>query len=644
MRPHPPLQHTAGYVLPLHRCQPLRTSRFVTWIALFYCLGVLVSSGLAAITAEQRKQLQELQTATRDAGKMYTEQRYAEAAAEITGIQQKLLKLLESKDADLQKEARKIFSSLQKAHALLELEGAELEALPSWEEITTREMAPQAASTGTVSFKDDVAPWMVNLCGNCHINNSRGNFSLATYNDLIKGSTAGKVLFPGAEQGNRIIELIENGDMPRGGGKLTEAQLTAFRKWIIEGARFDGPDPTARLNTFAKGVENQPPAAMQVKAASGNETVSFARDIAPILMENCNGCHIAGRQASGNFRMDTFAQLLRGGDSGAVIASGKATESLIVKKLKGESGQRMPAGGRPALSSEKIELISTWINEGAPYDGSTPDTNIETVVNQSWAARASHEELFARRQQRALERWRRVLPNDDPATAKSDQAFVLGNVSPARIDEIQKQIDRALTQVGKQLGAPTNGPLIKGGLAVFVLKSRYDYSEFGKMTESRELPKEWQGHWQANPLDVYAVLANDNNAEEKQQSAQALQVVTGAYLGSFNGVPTWFAEGVARNLVLTANRRSDPRVVAWQQAMPLAILKVDRAETLLENRLDEESAGLVGMGLTSFMMDRSNRRRFDALLNQLREGKSFNDAASASFAPPAAIIKSWIGK
>ncbi len=620
-----------------------RSFAIATWLS---CFALTISTSLAAITVEQRKQLQELQLATRDAGKLYTEMKFAESAEKVTDIQHQLLKLLESsKDGDLQKEARRVFSALQRAHGLLELEGASLESLPSWEEITSAAMAPKPDAAATVSFKDDVAPWMVTLCGNCHINNRRGNFSLATYNELIKGSAAGKVLFPGAEQGNRIIELIESGDMPRGGGKLTDAQLAAFRKWIIEGAKFDGPDPAANLPTFAKGAANPTAAAaMKVKVATGNETVSFARDIAPILVENCNGCHIAGRQASGNFRMDTFTQLLRGGDSGAVIASGKAEDSLLIKKLKGESGQRMPAGGRPALSPERIELISTWIREGAPFDGSSADSNIETVVNEAWAAKASHDELFERRQQRALARWRRVLPNDEPATAKSDQVFVLGNVSPARLEEIQKQVDRAVAQTAKLLDAPTNAPLIKGGLAVFVLKSRYDYSEFGKMTESRQLPQEWQGHWQADPLDIYAVLANDNSADEKQQSAQVLQVVAGAYLGSFKSVPTWFAEGVARNLVLSANRRSDPRVSAWLQAMPYAIQKIDKAETILEGRLDEEAAGLVGMGLTGFMMDRTNRRRFDALLNQLREGKSFKDAATVTYAPPATIIKSWIGK
>jgi mono/diheme cytochrome c family protein len=612
------------------------------------CLAVVLlscSTVLAAITPEQRKQLQNLQTEAREASKLYAEGKFAESAEKVTAIQTELIKLLETKDSDLQKEARRVFTILQKAHGLLELEGAVLEPLPTWEELSEGAMKGGVSVPATVSFKDDVAPWMVSLCANCHIDKRSGEFSLATYDDLIKGSKAGRVLFAGSEQGNRLVEVIETGDMPRGGGEVSKEQLEKLRKWIAEGARFDGPNPTAPLKSFVKGDANPNSAPeMTAKKPTGKETVSFARDIAPILVENCKGCHIAGRQASANFRMDTFAQFLRGGDSGKVIVSEAPQESLIVKKIKGESGQRMPAGGRPALSAEKIELISTWIREGAAFDGGSPDANIETVVNQDWAARASHDELFARRQERALARWTRVLPNDEPATAKSDQIIVLGNVSQGRIEELLKQMDKAVTAAAKTLDAPANAPLVKGGIALFVLKSRYDYSEFGRMTENRELPKEWQGHWQADPLDVYAVMADDSSADDKHQAALALQMVSGAYLGSFNDVPTWFAEGVARNLVVTANRRSDARVKAWQLALPSAVQKIDKPETLLEERLDEESAGLVGMALTSYMMDRANRRRFDALLEQLREGKPFTEAATKSFAPPKAIVKTWLGK
>ena len=112
------------------------------------------------------------------------------------------------------------------------------------------------------------------------------------------------------------------------------------------------------------------------------------------------------------------------------------------------------------------------------------------------------KKLFARRQERALARWSKVLPNDEPATAKSDQVFVLGNVPKARVEELVKQLDKAIAAAPRRLTRPRINPLVKGGIALFVLKSRYDYGEFGRMTESRELPKEWQGHWKADPLDV----------------------------------------------------------------------------------------------------------------------------------------------
>lgn len=604
----------------------------------------LNSVAIAGVTPEQRKQLKELNDGAREAGKLFNEGKFVESAEKVTSIQTELVKLLENKDAELQKETRRLYTVLQTAHAKLELEGAELQPLPTWEELTTGEMK-SANGASTVSFKDDIAPWMIAQCGNCHITKRSGDFSIATFNDLMKGSKAGKVLFAGSDKGNPLVEVIESGDMPRGGGKVANENLEKLRKWIAEGAKFDGPNPTAPLNSYAKGDAPAATEEMSAKKPTGKETVSFARDIAPILAANCTGCHIAGRQAQANFRMDTFAQFLRGGDSGKVIVSEKPAESLLVKKLKGEGGgQRMPAGGRPALSPEKIELISTWISEGAPFDGNSPTANIETVINQAWAAGAKHEELFARRQERALARWSKVLPNDEPATAKSDQVFVLGNVPKARVEELVKLMDKAIASASKSLDAPSNQPLVKGGIAIFVLKSRYDYGEFGRMTESRELPREWQGHWKADPLDVYAVMANDSSADAKQQSALALQMISGAYLGSFNEVPTWFAEGVARNLVVAANRASDVRVKAWQQSLPAALQKIDKPETLLEERVDEESAGLVGMALTSYMMDRSRRRQFDVLLKQLREGKPFTEAVTLTFAPPKSIVKNFLGK
>lgn len=600
---------------------------------------------LAAITPEQRAKIKEMTTQTTEAGKFFTSGEYVKCAEKVAAVQKDFLELVKSKDKDVLKAARSVYSRLQRAHGLLELEGAELEALPSWKDITTGKVTPDEPAVKPVSFKDDIAPWFISACGNCHINSQRGQFSMASYADLAKGVRGAKVVYAGDAKGSMLVEVIESGDMPRGGAKVKPEQLEALKTWIAQGAKFDGPDPTANLNTYAKrdGAEMEAPRPRATaKKPNGTETVSFSRDVAPILMDNCKGCHIGGMRASGNLRLDSFTQLLRGGDSGELFSGSNVNKSLLLQRLKGEGeGRRMPAG-QPALSDEQISLISTWIREGAAFDGDSPETNIETVVNTGWAETATHEELFERRKERSLAKWSKVLPNDSPEMANSDEVVVLGNVPPSRVEAVLNRATNAVKQTKKLLRAPSRDPLVKGGITIFVLKSRYDYGEFGKMTENRELPQEWLGHWMADPLDVYAVLSAGEELEEKQAEALVLQVVAGAYIGGFKAVPTWFAEGVARNLVATTYKRGDDRVSGWQSAIPIAMQKVDSARSLLDDRLDEEAAGLVGMALTNFMMN--NRQRFDRLIKLLREGRSFNDAATFSFAPPEALVKTWLGK
>ncbi|MCC6510877.1 MAG: hypothetical protein IT423_17375 [Pirellulaceae bacterium] len=597
----------------------------------------------AAVTAEQRKQISEIESEITIAGRFYSSSKFEESAAKLTNAQKILLKLLEVKDPALQKTLRPIYSRLEKAHALLELEGATLEVLPRWDELIGEEKP--AATTDMVSFKSDIAPFLVGQCGNCHINRRQGQFSMASFNELMQGINGRKVVSPGGSKGSRIVEVIESGDMPRGGGKVSDENFAKLKKWIDSGAKFDGPDPMAPLNSYAKAegtMATANPDADKITAPTGQETVKYAADIAPLLMENCNGCHINGRRASGGLSMDNFAAMRRGGDSGRVIVPGKPDESLLIKKLKGLAGQRMPAG-RPALSDAKIALISTWIKEGATYDGASPTLAIENVVNQAWAAAASHQELLARRTERAKDLWKKVLPTSEPSIASNSDLFVLGNITQGRADDWLAAGQQALADVRNQLRLPA-GSMVKGGVAIFIYKGRYDYSEFGRMNENRKLPPNWQGHWRATPLDVYVAVVDDTKLDAKQQVGLLAQQFAGADVGSLPQVPDWFAEGVARNVAIATAARGDARVEQWKRTLPAAAAMVDKSETLLEGRLDDEASGLVGMKLVGVMMDRRNRKQFDALLDLMREGKPFPEACTQTFLPPDKFVKSWVGK
>ncbi len=302
----------------------------------------------------------------------------------------------------------------------------------------------------------------------------------------------------------------------------------------------------------------------------------------------------------------------------------------------------MPVG-RPALPDDKIALISKWISEGAAFDGASPTLDIESVISQAWAASASHAELLARRTDRAKALWKKVLPNSEPSVAPTMNLWLLGNVTQGRADEWLATAQLALADVRKQLRLPS-GSFIKGGVTVFIYKGRYDYSEFGKMNERRELPTTWQAHWRASPLDVYVAVVDDTKLDAKQQTGILSQQLSGAYVGSLPQVPSWFAEGVARNIALSTAARNDPRIDLWKREMPQAAAMVDKSETLLEGRLDDEASGLVGMKLVGVMMDRRNRKQFDKMLNLMREGEEFKAAFTQTFGPPERFVKSWIGK
>ncbi|MDB6072723.1 MAG: hypothetical protein JWO89_363, partial [Verrucomicrobiaceae bacterium] len=104
--------------------------------------------------------------------------------------------------------------------------------------------------------------------------------------------------------------------------------------------------------------------------------VDYAKQIAPLLADRCADCHAAS-DPDGDFALDTFDALLKGGKTGRAIEVGKAQDSLLVKFLEGRSGktgknQFMPPGKKEHLSTEEIALVRQWIDEGANGAASGP--------------------------------------------------------------------------------------------------------------------------------------------------------------------------------------------------------------------------------------------------------------------------------
>src|SRR3569623_1929296 len=98
--------------------------------------------------------------------------------------------------------------------------------------------------------------------------------------------------------------------------------------------------------------------------------VDYAAKIAPLFQEHCIDCH-GKDDPDGEFNLESFETLIKGGKAGKVLAPGNAQDSLLVKFLEGRSGktgknQFMPPGKKEHLKADEIALIRQWIDGGAP--------------------------------------------------------------------------------------------------------------------------------------------------------------------------------------------------------------------------------------------------------------------------------------
>ncbi len=140
--------------------------------------------------------------------------------------------------------------------------------------------------------------------------------------------------------------------------------------------------------------------------------------IKPMLRQRCFTCHGALKQESG-LRLDTVAAMIAGGDSGAAIARGDASNSLILERVSAtDIDDRMPPEheGDP-LSAEQIALLRAWIEAGAPAPADEqPDADpknhwafrpivrpaVPAVDNQAWVKNPIDAFLARQHQQHGL--------------------------------------------------------------------------------------------------------------------------------------------------------------------------------------------------------------------------------------------------
>lgn len=125
-------------------------------------------------------------------------------------------------------------------------------------------------------------------------------------------------------------------------------------------------DPNSRRAvTFVNSVPSETCVWVPITIGGAGGQVSYSLQINPLLASNC-ACHRNGAVQNG-LNLDTYANLMAGGNSGAEVIPGNGAASLIYEKVSMDDppvGARMPLGG-PYLSPDEQQMIKDWIDQGA---------------------------------------------------------------------------------------------------------------------------------------------------------------------------------------------------------------------------------------------------------------------------------------
>jgi hypothetical protein len=145
-------------------------------------------------------------------------------------------------------------------------------------------------------------------------------------------------------------------------------------------------------------------AALVANASEVDQTVSFNRDVRPILAKNCFACHGPDQgDRKAELRLDTAegATVDLGGHR--ALVPGQANESELVSRIESDDPDTVmpPPDSGHELSAEEKVLLRRWIAEGAEYKVHWSFTRPEkvelpTVGKKDWPKHAIDHFVLAR--------------------------------------------------------------------------------------------------------------------------------------------------------------------------------------------------------------------------------------------------------
>ncbi len=220
------------------------------------------------------------------------------------------------------------------------------------------------AETAGPRFEKDVLPIFQQYCFTCHGQSSpRLGLDLRTAAGALKGSYNGPVIVKGAPEESLLWQKVSAHAMPPKvyGQTVPDADIDTLKRWIAGGA------PADHLGGDGKEAAEQ--------------RARFEKEIQPVLTARCVQCHGQGKPMAG-LDLRTEAALLKGSNSGPVVAEGQSEKSLLIRKVV--SHAMPPPGAGQQLTEAEIRVMREWVDRGQ-FEGEEPDNSLDRPLSKAEA-------------------------------------------------------------------------------------------------------------------------------------------------------------------------------------------------------------------------------------------------------------------
>ena len=175
-------------------------------------------------------------------------------------------------------------------------------------------------------------------------------------------------------------------------------------------------------------------ASSPVPVSESSRTIDFQRDVRPVLSDSCFQCHGPDKGTRmAELRLDTQDGVFAKRANGTTIVAGDPEASLLYKRIthQNERMRMPPAYSKKELTKEQIEILKSWIRQGASWDQHWSFKAItrpkpSAVKNEAWVRSQLDRFVLARLEAEGL----KPAPEADKRTLARRVALDLTGLPP----------------------------------------------------------------------------------------------------------------------------------------------------------------------------------------------------------------------